>query len=71
MILSVDFIFNFVDDRNIPVIDFFSEALCLSMSSDRKLSIATYKTTIDPVFHYIRFMLYIMIYIIKDIIGLW
>ena len=37
MILSADFNFNFADDRNIPVIDFFNEALGLTMSNDRKL----------------------------------
>ena len=57
MILSTDFNFNFADDRNIPVIDFFNEALGLIVSKDRKLSIAKYKTTIEAVFtrHFHKF----------------
>ena len=51
MILSADYNFNFSDDRNIPVIDFFNEALGFTMSNDRKLSTAKYKTAIDTVLH--------------------
>ena len=40
MILSADFNFNFADERNIPVTDFFNEALGLTMSNVRKLSTA-------------------------------
>ena len=50
MILRADFNFNFSDNRNIPEMDFFNEALGLTMSNDRKLSSAKYKTTIDAVF---------------------
>ena len=35
MILSTDFNFNFADHKNKPVIDFFNEALGLTMSNDR------------------------------------
>ena len=51
MILSADFSFNFADDRNMPVIDFFQWCIVFNyMSNDRKLSAAKYKTTIDAVF---------------------
>ena len=42
MILRADFNFNFSDNRNIPEMDFFNEALGLTMSNDRKLSKAKY-----------------------------
>ena len=50
MIISADFNFNFADDRNIPLIDFFNEALGLTMSNNRILSTAKCKTMIDAIF---------------------
>ena len=46
MILSVDFNFNFADNRNIAVIDLFNDALGLNIFNDQKFSTAKYKTTI-------------------------
>ena len=56
MILSADFNINFADDRNVPVIDFFNEALGLTMPIDRKLSTAKYKTMINAVFTHAIFI---------------
>ena len=50
MILSANFNFVFADDRNIPVIDFFNEALGLTTFNDQKLSAPKYKTMINAVF---------------------
>ena len=50
MILSGDFNINFVDNKNLPLIEFLNETFNLNMSNDRKLSTTKYKTTIDAVF---------------------
>ena len=52
MILSRQFNINITENyiRNISVIDFFNQALGLTVSNDQKLSTAKYKTTINAVF---------------------
>ena len=51
MTLSGDFNINFAEDKNLPLITFLNETLGLTMSNDRELNTAKYRTTIDAVLY--------------------